>query len=162
MYLKTKGFSLIEMVAVVLIIGILSSIALPSYRRSVERTRVAEAQTLLRAIYDSCERFAWENQKDNCTAAVVSTEESSKATFRKLDIAAKGTFSNEGKTLSTGNFDYTLTGVAASPVTATATKGPYTGGVITFTGQNFTCTAGSATGEAAKACEVWGASTWNL
>lgn len=162
MHLKRKGFTLIEMVVVILIVGILSSLALPNYRRSVERARVAEAQTLLRAIYDSCERFAWENGKNNCAASVVSTEESSRATFRKLDIAAKGTFSTDGKTLSTGNFNYNLTGVVATPVTAVATKGAYTGASITFSGQNFACTAGSATAEAAKACEVWGASTWNL
>ncbi len=37
-----KGFSLIELLAAVLIIGILSSIALPQYRKAIERARSAE------------------------------------------------------------------------------------------------------------------------
>ena len=38
------GFTLVELLVIVMILGILSSIALPQYRRSVERARVAEAQ----------------------------------------------------------------------------------------------------------------------
>lgn len=37
-----KGFSLIELLAAVLIIGILSSVALPQYRKAIERARSAE------------------------------------------------------------------------------------------------------------------------
>ncbi len=37
-----KGFSLIELLAAVLIIGILSSIALPYYRKAIEHARAAE------------------------------------------------------------------------------------------------------------------------
>ena len=37
-----KGFSLIELMATVLIIGILASIALPQYRKAIERARTAE------------------------------------------------------------------------------------------------------------------------
>ena len=97
-----EGFTLIELLVVVLILGVLSSIALPQYRRSVERARVAEALTLVRSIYDSCERLAWENQKANCAEAV----NAGIAKFPKLDITVKGTFSGPGTIFLTDNVAY--------------------------------------------------------
>ena len=47
---KKKGFTLIEILVVVLIIGVLAAIALPSYMRSVERSRAAGPITNLGSI----------------------------------------------------------------------------------------------------------------
>ncbi len=55
-----NGFTLIELLAVVLIVAILSGIALPQYRKVVEKAHVTEAQSILRTIYDSSERLAGE------------------------------------------------------------------------------------------------------
>lgn len=45
-----QGFTLLELMMVVVIIGILATIALPQYFRSAERARVAEASSLLGTI----------------------------------------------------------------------------------------------------------------
>ena len=47
---NNKGFTLIEIMVTVLIIGILAAIALPQYNKSVERSRFAEARIIMNAI----------------------------------------------------------------------------------------------------------------
>ena len=162
--LNNKGFSLLELVMVCVMIGILTSIGLPKYRRAVDRARVGEALSLMRSIYDSCERYAWEHPVEGNRSCWAAASAQNGATFENLDIIVKGQFvENSGKKkLQTKNFVYTLTGNSNSPITAEATKGVYSGAKIEFNGQEFSCdVSGAGAGEGQQACKVWGAATWN-
>jgi type IV pilus assembly protein PilE len=59
---RNNGFSLIELLVVVMIVGILSAVAIPSYTNYVTRGKVAEATSTLSALRVTMEQYYQDNR----------------------------------------------------------------------------------------------------
>lgn len=55
--LRSQGFTLIELMIVVVIVGILAAVAYPSYQEQIRQARRADAQTSLLELAQFMERF---------------------------------------------------------------------------------------------------------
>ena len=93
-----KAFTLIELLVVVLIIGILSAIALPQYAKAVEKARLAEAMTNIKAI-------------ETAVKETLLSEGNFPAGMKFKDVMSAvelsgGTWNNAGTTYTTKNFQY--------------------------------------------------------
>ena len=133
--MKNKGFTLLELLVVVLIIGILASIALPQYFKAVERARASEALSLFGTIAGAQQRYYLIN----------GTDFSNK--FTDLDIDFNGV-SNDGAKITTDSFEITIDSANHNgSVTAERKGGRYNGYKLTKdveTGK-ITCAEGTGT-----------------
>ncbi len=111
--MNTKGFTLMELLITVLILGILMSMALPQYTRSLERSRATEAMTGLKALNDAVYAYAAERDgEDRCPAS-----------FNKLLITLPGDLGEDGSTLTTNDFVYRLNAATGALVPGTDCPG---------------------------------------
>ena len=104
--MNNKGFTLVEVLTVVVIVGVLTSVALPMYTRSVERSRATEAMTAIKAYNDAI--YAYYVSKDECPTKL-----------SQLIAAVGGTRNEAETTLTTKYFKFSITSKTTAKVPGT-------------------------------------------
>jgi prepilin-type N-terminal cleavage/methylation domain-containing protein len=107
-YMTNKsGFTLLEILVVIIIVGVLASVAMPSLFRNVERSRAVEAFFSIGVI---------KRQMDGC-ATQFNGNYTTCATFNQIGMSDP---SNSVNPLS--HFNYAIAGAGAGAYTITATR----------------------------------------
>ena len=70
---KTKGFTLVELLAVIVIIGIMVTVALPKYKVALEKGRAAEGAANAYAVSEAVNAFYIQNYNSYGTATQLCT-----------------------------------------------------------------------------------------
>ena len=102
---KIKGFTLIELMIVIVIVGILASIVVPSYMDSIKKGKRADAQGVLMNAANNMERFFTSN--GNYSGAAAGT-----------------TFINQAPTTGTAIYNVSVEPTASSYVLTAAPVDP--------------------------------------
>ena len=112
--MKTKqtGFTLIELMIVVAIVGILTSVGYPSYQHYIQKAKRSEAEAALVSMATAMEQWRVEN---NYNYTVVNVGAGSTAIFSDqvpTDGSGTKTYTLSISTLAAGNYTLTATPVA--------------------------------------------------
>lgn len=100
--LHKKGFTLVEILVAVMIVVLLVTMAVPLYEKTVEKSRMAEARTMLKKILDAKLRTL-DNMEE------VAYTGSNMFGFENLDISVPCAEGNcRGVSVKTKDFTYTL------------------------------------------------------
>ncbi len=114
-YKGKAGFTLIELIVVVIIVGLLASIALPQYAAFVERARATEAISAIGAVKTAEQTYRIE------TGSYIACADATAIT------------TNLGITLDVTNWTYATTITAGTQVVITATRTAAHGGTASQT-----------------------------
>ena len=105
-----KGFTLIELMIVVVIIGILAALAIPRFMRATTKSKQSEAKNILKQCY-AMER-AYRQEYDTYWGNGVSASAAAQTAFARIGVDI----------MSTARYTYSIT-ADASTFTVSATSG---------------------------------------
>jgi type IV pilus assembly protein PilA len=127
-----KGFTLVELLVVIIIIGILTAVALPNFLNQSAKARQSEAKQNIGAI--------------NRVQTALRVEKTAFAST--FDVLAIGALAASGSAVSTGNYSYSLTSATDSATVVAQSRDTslksYTGGNLRYTNSSSQSTIASA------------------
>lgn len=150
-----KGFTLSEVLITVLIMMVLVSMAVPAYEKMIEKSRLSEARTMLKRIYESKMRILDNMDKTTYDGSFG---------FDNLDFQfeCKNTATDNGHIVACSSDDFTYRispggNATQNQVCAARRKGDFVAGVIfMYDGENFRCITPAGT-----QCSAYGMTNGN-
>lgn len=115
---KSTGFTLIELMVAVAVIGILAAIAIPNYQQYIKKSRRTEAQSILLDLQQKQEKWRINNASYGTLADIGPAPSSSYYSFSVSDNTASGYLITA--TASGSQASDSQGGTACSPMTINA------------------------------------------
>lgn len=122
-----KGFTLVELAVVIVIIGVLAAFGVPRFLKSVERSKAAESFNYLSAVRDAQERYI---AREGVYAGNISLLDITQSTPKYFTLLGGGTITGSG-TGAGGDAGWSMT------LTRDTTTSSYGGYQVTFTQDGF-------------------------
>lgn len=110
MRIQNSGFTLMELLIVVVIVGVLSSLAWPNYERSIEKARATEAMNIIKSANDGV--YAYAAERNACPP-----------NFNKLLVNIPGAKNGDATEVEGRYFIYKLNAARNALVPGTACGG---------------------------------------